>query len=202
MLTYSVLQLISQFFMHGKHIYLRPLLAEDSDAYFKWINDKELVLKNAQFKPISKSAHEKWFENIVLDNSIIIFSIIANQNHKLIGSCSLRNIDLNHHNAELQIRIGEIDYHGQGFGSEAIHLLIEYGFLKMNLKRIYLHVFSHNIAAIKAYRKCHFKQEGVLKKAAYINGEYIDVIVMAIINEQPLHISSEGRRDNALSELQ
>ena len=169
--------------MRGKLVTLRPIVKEDSDCYFRWINNKALVLKNADYRPISKIEHISWFNSLSLKTNMVIFSIVKNENNKLIGTCSLRNIDLNHKNAELQIRIGEVIYHGQGLGSEAVCLLLKHGFSYLNLKRIYLHVFCNNIRAIKAYEKCGFCLEGVLRKAACIEGKFIDVKVMSIINE-------------------
>ncbi|RUR00293.1 N-acetyltransferase [Legionella septentrionalis] len=170
--------------MRGERVTLRPLLKEDSPHYFKWINHKELVLCNAAFKPVSEQEHEAWFSKVTSDPNAVLFSIVANQDNRLIGSCSLRRINMLHKNAELQIRIGEIDYHNRGFGSEAVHLLVQYGFANLNLERIYLHVFANNKKAIKAYEKCKFQQEGILRKAAYVNGSYINVHIMAILKDE------------------
>lgn len=169
--------------MRGNLVTIRSLLPEDSDSYFEWINNKALVLKNSDYKPISKTDHEKWFNTITQHQNLAIFSIVANETNKLIGSCSLRNINQHHKNAELQIRIGDFAYHNRGFGSEATTLLVQYGFNVLNLKRIYLHVFCTNHRAIRAYEKCQFILEGILKKAAYIEGAFIDVALMAIIND-------------------
>ena len=78
---------------------------------------------------------------------------------------------------------GEASFQNKGYGSDAVRLLVSHGFNNLNLKRIFLHVFCTNTRAIKAYLKCGFQIEGVLKKAAFIAGEYIDVNSMAIINE-------------------
>lgn len=169
--------------MRGKLVSLRPMIQDDSDRYFKWINNKELVLKNADFKPVSRADHDHWFNTVAEHPNVHTFSIVENQQNQLIGSCSLRNINLHHKNAELQIRIGEMDYHGRGFGTEAVALLVNYGFNELNLKRIYLHVFCHNTAAIRAYEKCQFQSEGVLRQAAFIDGRFIDVKVMALLSD-------------------
>jgi RimJ/RimL family protein N-acetyltransferase len=169
--------------MRGQNVSLRTVLKNDSDSYFKWINDKELVLNNGNYKPISKEDHDAWFKKMLLEQDERTFSIVENKHEHLIGTCSLRNINLTHQNAELQIRIGERDYQNRGLGTETINLLVEYGFTQLNLKRIFLHVFSHNIRAIKAYEKCLFDYEGTLRKSACINGQFIDVNIMARLND-------------------
>ena len=45
--------------MRGTQVSLGPLLKEESSAYFKWINDRELVLNNSNYKPISEVEHER-----------------------------------------------------------------------------------------------------------------------------------------------
>ena len=167
--------------MFDQKITLRTLRQEDSSSYFKWINNKALVLYNANYRPISLSEHETWFNNVILDSNKCIFSIIENQNKTLIGTCSLNNIDPTHHNAELQIRIGEAAYQNQGLGCNAVKLLVEYGQKTLELQRIYLHVFCSNTRAIRAYEKCGFISEGTLRQAACINGEYINMKLMSII---------------------
>jgi RimJ/RimL family protein N-acetyltransferase len=167
--------------MYNQEVTLRELIPEDSEAYFRWINDEALVLHNANYKPISALEHETWFNAAKQTPNKRIFSIIENQKNTLIGSCSLNNIHSVHRHAELQIRIGETAYHNKGLGAEAVRLLVKYGQNKLNLNRIYLHVFCSNTRAIRAYEKCYFISEGILRQAACINGEFIDIQVMSTI---------------------
>lgn len=88
----------------GNKVVLRHLVESDRQAYHEWINDRELVHYNTTFYPISDSSHNDWFDSITKQQSLIIFSIIVKETESLIGSCSLRNIDHLHKNAELQIR--------------------------------------------------------------------------------------------------
>lgn len=169
--------------LSGQLVSLRTPIMMDSQHYFKWINDRELVLLNADYKPVSLEDHERWFNHLSMRSDVVTFSIIENNTNTLIGSCSLRNINAVHKNAELQIRIGEYAYHNKGYGSESVRLLVEYAFNELNLKRVYLYVFNTNRRAIRAYEKCNFHIEGLLKKAAFINGDFVDINVMAIIND-------------------
>ncbi len=166
----------------GKHVNLRSPQKEDSVEYFEWINNRELVMLNSPYKPISWEAHSAWFQSLNKDQTFETFSIVENKSCSLIGSCSLRHIDLIHRNAELQIRIGNADFLGKGLGSDATLILLDHAFKDLNLKRVYLHVFESNKRAIAAYEKCGFIKEGLLQQAAYINGEYINILLMAKLN--------------------
>jgi diamine N-acetyltransferase len=95
----------------------------------------------------------------------------------------LLNINWRHRSGELQIRIGDAASRGRGLGTEAVRLLCDFGFADLNLHRIYLHVFASNSRAIGAYEKAGFVREGLLRQAAYIDGQWVDVVLMGLIRE-------------------
>jgi methionyl-tRNA formyltransferase/RimJ/RimL family protein N-acetyltransferase len=170
--------------MVADRVRLRPLRKEDSALLYQWITHRELVILNAPFYPVSEAAHESWIESMLTKSmDLVIFVIEELEASQAIGTCQLLNINWLHHSAELQIRIGDAPYQDRGFGSEAVTLLSHFGFSDLNLHRIYLHVFSTNTRAINTYKKCGFAQEGLLKEAAFIDGAWVDVVVMARVNQ-------------------
>ena len=94
---------------------------------------------------------------------------------RLIGSCQLHGIHPVHRSAELQIRIGEAGERGRGHGTEAVTLLVDFAFRDLNLRRVALHVLATNERALKMYERIGFVREGVLREAAHVDGEYVDV---------------------------
>jgi hypothetical protein len=68
---------------------------------------------------------------------------------------------------------------------EALHLAVDFCWSHLNLNRIQLIVFKHNQRAIRAYQAAGFKKEGVLRKAAFIGGEWVDLVPMAILRPTP-----------------
>jgi RimJ/RimL family protein N-acetyltransferase len=161
---------------------LTPLRPDDSDTLFKWINDRELVLRSAAFRPVSREAHDAWFTAIRLKNDAFIFAIRLSPSGQLVGTCQLHGIDWIARRAQLQIRIGDGSARGRGLGTEAVRRLVEFGFRDLNLHRIDLHVFADNAPARRAYEKAGFAVEACLRDAAFINDRYIDVIRMAVLN--------------------
>jgi RimJ/RimL family protein N-acetyltransferase len=170
--------------MEKARVYLSALTNNDSEQLFKWINNSELVLFNSFYKPVHEPSHDKWFKSIVEKENFIIFGIRLADDNKLIGSCQLLNIHPIFRSAEIQIRIGETAELSRGYGSEAVHKLLEYGFIHLNLHRIYLHVFADNIRAIKAYEKAGFAKEGLQRQAAFIGGNYKDILMMGILKDE------------------
>ncbi len=165
-------------------ISLRALRKSDSENLYKWITDRSTVIFNARYKPISYMEHEEWLANIVKSKDIHIFGIIKTEDEALIGSCQLNNIDSVSGSAELQIRIGSEADRGNGYGSQACSLLLDYGFKDLNLNMIQLYVFNTNERAIKTYEKLGFKKEGLLRQAAFIDGKHVDIIVMSILRKE------------------
>ena len=146
---------------------------------YDWITDRELLIYNAPYFPVSESDHEVWIEKMMTKRSdLVIFVIETLKNQEIIGTCQLFNINWVHRNAELQIRIGEVDSQSKGYGSEAVKLLCEFGFKDLNLHRIFLQVFADNSRAIKSYEKCGFIREGTQPEAAFVDGQWKDVLCM------------------------
>ena len=86
--------------------------------------------------------------------------------------------------AEVGITIGEKEYQGKGYGTEAMEVLLEYGFKTVNLNRIQLRVYEFNSRAIKSYNKIGFVEEGRMRQGIFIKGKYHDIIFMSILQEE------------------
>ena len=161
---------------------LRPLRREDSELLYQWIVDRKLLVLNAPYLPVSEVDHEAWVESMLVKRTDLVMFVIEDlATGRAIGTCQLYGINWIHRNAELQIRIGDIAAQSRGLGVQAVNLLVDFGFKDLNLHRIYLHVFATNTRAIRAYEKCGFAREGVLRQAAHVDGGFVDVLSMALL---------------------
>ncbi len=109
------------------------------------------------------------------------FSIVLKETGALIGNISVWGADLKNRDGELAIIIGPKELWGQGLGTEAVRLMLDYAFREMNLHRVHLHVHAPNKRAIAAYEKCGFEIEGRMREAYFRNGEWHDRLLMAIL---------------------
>lgn len=172
---------------------LSPLRDEDSEALFRWINDRELVLLSAPFSAVAEVDHRRWFDAVRKRDDAVIFGIRTLGGDELVGSCQLHGIDQRHRSAELQIRIGERVAWGRGYGTEAVRLLVAYGFTKLGLHRVQLHVFATNERALRTYERAGFRREGIRRDGAFVDGAFVDVVALAILATDEPHLPSASR---------
>ena len=162
----------------GDRIYLSPINKEDFEKYTEWINDLEISMNLGNAHQIYTLHKEKEFLEEVSENS---FAIILKENDQLIGNCGLIDVEQVTKKAELGIFIGEKEYLNRGYGTEAIKLLLDYGFNLLNLHNIMLEVFSFNKRAISCYKKVGFKEIGRRREAREIAGKKYDEVFMDIL---------------------
>ena len=113
-----------------------------------------------------------------------VFTIVALEGDEPIGRCLLFNIDQVNRHAMLGIFIGEKRYWGQGFGQEAVALLLDYGFSLLNLNSVMLGTMAFNERAINCYRRVGFKEIGRRREARIVGDAKYDVVLMDILAEE------------------
>jgi RimJ/RimL family protein N-acetyltransferase len=160
---------------------LVPITVGDAPVLFEWINDRELVLFNSSYRPVHEPSHREWVKGLSQRRDVVAFGIRVRASKKLIGVCQLTGINAVSRSADLQIRIGDANSRGRGLGLEAVQLLVAFGFRDLNLHRIALQVFATNTRAIATYERAGFRYEGLLHDAAFIDGRFVDVCLMAIV---------------------
>ena len=163
----------------GQKVQLTEIRSGDKDALFRWINDAALVRLHGPFRPVSAGAHDAWFAGIGKDPTHLYLAIRPAGSDEIIGLLQLMNIHPTFRSAELTIRIGASEYRGRGLGSEAVTLATDLAFRDLNLERVYLHVFADNEPAIGAYTAAGLDTEGRLRRAAFVDGRWRDLLVMA-----------------------
>ena len=178
----------------GKLVRLRPPEREDCPLFVSWL--KNPVLR--QYIPIryiSEAMEEQWFEGLLNDISRnpplrLQFVIELLSSSQPVGVVGLNHINWRDRNAEVGIIVGDPEFWGHGYGSDALHTILDVGFRWYNLHRIQLHVVHSNTRAIRSYEKCGFHHEGRLREVTFIDGRYQDLLLMSILwdefEEEPI----------------
>lgn len=166
-------------------IILRKMTMEDIEVYNRWSNDEEVI--NNTYPNLDKYSiedTEQFYKKVSDSNNSKTFIIEDKKTKKPIGITTLLDIDYFNSNAEYIIDIGEKEYWGNGYGKEALSLMLDYAFKELNLHRIFLRVFSFNERAIKLYERLGFKHEGRMKEALFRQGNWHDIVIMGILQKE------------------
>lgn len=134
---------------------LRPMTVEDTARIVAWRN-RDFVRRNFIYQEFfTEQGHLSWIENQVKHGYVVQF-IICLSDGREIGSVYFRDIDREKGTAEYGIFIGEEDALGCGYGTEAAKLALEYAFVELGLKKVFLRFLADNIGAQRSYEHAGF----------------------------------------------
>ena len=173
--------------IYGERIMLREYRSADLESIHRWVNDPDVVdnLSDIFLFPQTLQGSQRFLESVLEGKGESKGFVIADRHtEEFIGQIDLVKIDWKNRVAKLGIVIGAPERRGRGYGSEALMLLEEFVFNRLNLNRLELDVHDYNRAAIRCYLKCGFKEEGRIRKSFYSRGRYTDMILMGILKEE------------------
>jgi ribosomal-protein-alanine N-acetyltransferase len=173
-------------FVRGSLVYLRPLEREDLNAhYLSWLNDPEITryMETGTF-PTTARDLEKFYDEVTGSRNQVIFAVADKKSGRHVGNVKLGPIHWVHRSATFGVMIGDKKFWGKGAGLEATRLMVEYGFDRLNLRRIDLGVFSDHDAAVRCYEKVGFKVEGRMRESLFRDGKYSDRLWMALLRSE------------------
>lgn len=168
--------------MEGKLVRLRGYEISDADALVRWMSDEEVTnwIGPTEY-PVTRAAQERMIRESAEPDARSKSFGIETLDGTLIGDCGIRTINWKNRSAELFITIGDKRFWSQGYGTDAIRLLIRLGFDKMNLHSLWLTTLAINARAIRCYEKCGFERQGLYREASYVAGRYVDVVPMGLL---------------------
>lgn len=152
------------------------------ETTFKWICDPRIKNGFLLRRDITYHEHLKWFESYKSDPSQKIFAIVEDGVH--CGNCGFKFVSTIDQKAELWIYLGTPSFEGKGVARRALNTLIDFGFRKLKLNKIYLHVNESNDRALRLYENLGFHLEGYFKKDMKINNGYINLKRLCYFKEE------------------
>lgn len=162
-------------------ISIRKFERSDIPKKVEWINNPE----NNKFLhydiPICVEKTEKWFDSHIGEDTR--YDAVIEADGVPVGTIGLLSIDRKNGKAEYYIAMGETDYKGKGVAKEASRLILEHGFEKLGLNRIYLFTEIENTAAQKLFERVGFVREGVIRQDIISHGKYVDRIAYGYLRE-------------------
>lgn len=171
---------------------LRTRTAADLDALYTLAAELETWEQRNPGRP-APPTREAWQTRIEErdanpDGSM---SFVIDVDGEAVGTVGVFGIDEVARHGEVGIAlIGSA--RGRGIGSEAMAQILEFAFVRGNLRRIHLEVISSNAAAIRVYEKLGFVAEGRQREHAWVRGRYEDIVRMGLLRAE-----WAGRRETA-----
>ena len=175
-------------FLEDDEIILRPMELNDTQGpYPGWLNDRETCLANGHHRmPYSRSDAETYIARVSDLTDAFVLAIIYRSSQQHVGNISLKDICYYSRSAELAILIGEAEARGRNVGYRASRMVIDHGFLQLNLHSVNCKTFSNNKSMIGLAKKLGMKHVGSLRESSFKNGKYLNVEIYDLLKEEYL----------------
>jgi RimJ/RimL family protein N-acetyltransferase len=159
-----------------------------AEAFALWSLDSEYyrLLVSDACHLWSKIKTKEWLEKDLLSCKPDLYSFMIHtlDGDRLIGEIGLDGVKYTHGDAFVGIGLGERDFWGKGYGTDAMRVLLRFAFTELNLRRISLDVFEYNPRAVRSYEKAGFIVEGRMRGMLQREGKRWDLIFMGILREE------------------
>ena len=169
----------------GERLYLRESDFQDCTYFAKW----EQLDSVTKFLTIDRDRNYQQvvteFVKRLGDATQLQFTICLKENGEPIGRIYISRIDEHYDSLDLtRIYIGDDRFRGQGYGEEALRLVLRFAFAEKGCERVTLDYFTGNETAANLYRKLGFQEEGVMRHSGKKEGVYIDLHLMSILRKE------------------
>ena len=161
--------------------YTRPLREDDLNGpYPIWFEDQEVCRYNSHGKYARNIEYFRAYYKSLNCNDKLVWAICHDQDGH-IGNVSLQEISSINQNAEFAILIGERQHWQRGVGKMAGHSMINHGFTKLNLVRIFCGTAANNLGMQRLAHCLGFREEGRRKSHLYLDGQWVDSIEYGLL---------------------
>lgn len=176
----------AQWLLTGDRVRLRPLHDDDIAHLEAWWGDPALaVLQQDVVRPRPSGAEAEQFRRWSANDTpgAAGFCVARRDDDTLLGHVTLFGADAKNRAATLAIVLGP-EHLGQGHGTEAVRLMVRYGFREMGLHRIGLQTYAFNNRALAAYEKVGFHEEGRRREVVFHDGAFHDEVQMGLLESE------------------
>lgn len=175
--------------IHGKKVVLKAIEEADLELLNKWANDPEIqsMLGGWHF-PTSMQDQRKWFNGFSASSTHQRFAIHSEE-HGLIGTANLVDIDWRNRNAFHGMMLGDKDIRGKGYGLDTVMATMRYAFGELGLERLDGSMIEYNAASLKLYlEKCGWKEEGRQRNWYFRANRFWDRVMVGVTRHDYLEL--------------
>lgn len=181
-------------FLEGKRLILRPVSKLDIPHLTRWINDPKVRMYLAAYLPAMEKMEEEWVEKLSENRMSDFVLVIETKEGQPIGVMGVHKINWKDRNCTTGALIGEKEFWGRGYGTEAKMLLLEYLFNELGLFKVCSQAISFNKRSYNYSRRCGYRVEGVSKKHIFRKGKFWDAINLAVFREDFLRAKRKMKK--------
>jgi RimJ/RimL family protein N-acetyltransferase len=129
------------------------------------------------WRPLPPGSSSSPFRVADPENDPAAFSVVELATGELAGGAVLWGVDPHNRLAHIGLALRK-SFRGKGLGTDTVRVLCQYGFVVRGLHRLQAETLADNAAMIRAATQAGFTQEGVLRRAAWVNGEFLDEVIL------------------------
>jgi len=174
-------------FLKNEILHLRYYEPSDLDFLMTIRPNPENYNFFGEFEPYSQEMQKAWWEKYTRTSTEFNYVVALNEGNRPIGTVSLINIDYRNKNCEFSRFFIDKKAKISNAGSQVEKLILDYSFLHLNLHKLWCKVIEDNKKAVTFYQRYGFKKDGILRQELFKNGEYKNVIIMSILQEEYLN---------------
>lgn len=183
----------SPIFLSGRKVNLRPLSKVDVPLLVRWVNDPEVRQFVANTFPQTERQEEEWLDGLGKNDKDIVLCI-ETKDGTSIGVMGIHKINWIWRTCETGALIGEKEYWGEGYGTDAKMYLLDYIFNTLNLHKVCSNVIDYNKRSLQYSLHCGYKVEGRRRKQVFRKGKYRDLIDLGVFRKEWLPIWKKYRK--------
>ncbi|MGC9963650.1 MAG: GNAT family protein [Acidimicrobiales bacterium] len=171
----------------GERIGLRARIESDVAVLHSDLYDDVLTRSRADgraWRPISPESPSAPYRIDDPPDNAAVFSVVELvEGEPLAGEAVLWGIDLHSRKAHFGVSLRPA-FRGRGLGRDVLRTMCDYAFAIRGLHRVGLETLADNAAMIGVAEGLGFVREGLLRQAAWVNGEFLDEVVFGILEDE------------------
>jgi diamine N-acetyltransferase len=175
--------------LKGRQTLLRALEPTDLDILYKWENNIDNWNLSGTLTPYSRFVIEQYLaashHDIYYNKQLrLMIDRTDGEKETAIGCIDLFDLDPFHKRAGVGILIGEKENRKKGYGTEALELLTEYAFNKLDMHQLFANIAADNVSSLEMFKKCGFVMIGIKKEWLNVNGSWNDECLLQLIKPE------------------
>ncbi len=172
--------------LKGDDIYLRALEPDDLEFIYQMENDEKVWEVSNTITPYSRFLIRQYLENAhqdIFEAKQLRLAICKNETFEAIGLIDLFDFDSVNQRAGVGIVIKETANRNSGYGSQALGLLINYAFTRLQLHQLYANINPDNAPSIALFTNFGFVCVGMKKDWNKKGNQYADEAMYQLIHQ-------------------